>query len=225
MAESRSEVVAFHSDAPEDGVFPLPLLHAPDSKLASSYRVLCHRIVEENDPAVLAITSPGRSEGKTTCAVNLAIAFAEYRRSPVLLIDANFRTPALGVALGFAPPACFGEQLDRRRQNGAAPQPWQLCAAFHDNLHVLAVDPARAAQSRLDAPTFRTAIEELRASRYERIVIDCTHVLDSADVHVVQDAADALLLTAWAGKTTARNLNLAAERLAPANVLGVALVR
>jgi Mrp family chromosome partitioning ATPase len=225
MADTHAQVVAFHSDAPEDGVFPLPLLHAPDSKLAASYRVLCHRIVEENDPAVIAITSPGRSEGKTTCAVNLAMAFAEYRKSPVLLLDANFRAPALGVALGFAPPACFGEQLEQRRSNGGRAAPWQLCAAFHDNLHVLAVDPAKAAQWRLDAPTFRTAIEELRASRYERIVIDCPHVLESADVHIVQDAADAILLTAWAGKTTARHLNLAAERLAPANVIGVSLVR
>lgn len=224
MGDVAAEVVAIHSDLPTDGVFPLPLLQAPDSSLAAGYRVLCHRIVEADDPTVIGVTSPERREGKTTCAVNLAMAFASYQRSNVLLIDANFRAPAISLALGFVPPSCWAQQLSQRVTK-ATPAPWQLCAAFQDNLHVLAVDPENAGTFRLDAPSFRTAIQELRDFGYRRIVIDCPQVLDAADVHIVQDSADALLLTAWAGKTTGRSLALAAERLAPATVLGVAMVR
>lgn len=224
MTDAAAEVVAVHSDVPPEGVFPLPLLQAPDSSLAAGYRVLCHRIVEADDPTVIGITSPERREGKTTCAVNLAMAFAAYQRSNVLLVDANFRAPAVSLALGFVPPACWAEQLSHRMK-GKKGRAWQLCAAFHDNLHVLAVDAENAGKYRLDAPSFRTAIQELRELGYRRIVIDCPQVLDAADVHIVQDSADALLLTAWAGKTTGRSLAVAAERLAPATVLGVAMVR
>ncbi len=218
-----AEVVATHADPPAGGPFPLPLLLALDSKLAAAYRVLCHRIVETDDPAVIGITSPHRSEGKTTTAVNLALAFATYQRSRVLLVDASFRAPGVAVAMGFAPPLCWAEQLADRAAGGRGT--WQLCAAFHDNLHVLAVAPENAGKYRLDAPSFRAAIQELLDAGYRRILIDCPEVLDSADVHIVQDSADALLLTAWAGKTTGRALAVAAERLAPATILGVAMVR
>ena len=223
MPDVGVDVVASHSDLPPEGVFPLPLLQAPDSKLAAAYRVLCHQIVEAGDPEVVGITSPHRSEGKTTTAVNLAVAFATYQRSRVLLLDANFRAPAIGVALGFAPPSCWAQQLAARAEG--RPSNWQLTAAFHDNLHVLAVSPENANKFRLDAPSFRTAVQELQKAGYRRILVDCPEVIDCADVHIVQDCADALLLTAWAGKTTARSLVLAADRLAPSTILGVAMVR
>ncbi len=224
MAEAKkAQVVARHSDIPDGGVFPLPLLQEPDSKLAAGYRVLCHRIVESGNPGVIGVTSPGRREGKTTSAVNLALAFAAYQRSRVLLLEANFHSPAISEALGFVPPACWATQLAERSRGGTAP--WQLCAAFHDNFHVLAVDPDGASGTRLTAPGFRSAMDELQDAGYKRIIIDCPEVLGSADVHIVQGSADAILFTAWAGKTTARALTLANERLAPATILGVAMVR
>src|SRR5207248_4689318 len=53
----------------------------------------------ESPPKVIAISSPGPGEGKTTVACNLAIAYAEINWR-VLLIDGDMRRPRLHQIFG-----------------------------------------------------------------------------------------------------------------------------
>jgi len=55
-------------------------------------------------------------------------------------------------------------------------------------------------------------------------VIDCPAVLGSADVNLIQDAADGVLLVARKKTSTVRDLRRAVEQLTPAKVLGTALL-
>ena len=215
------KVVATVAEPPE-GVPDLPFVSDADSPIAASFRVLRHLLREADNPSVIAITSPDRYEGKTTCAINLAMALAEHGREKVLLVEANLRCPGLAAALAFVTPSCFGRQMAVHLQNPIAP--WEAVAAFFQNLHVLTVDPASVGQFRLTAPAFKVAMYQLRTSGYKHIVIDCPSALGSADVNVIEDSADGVLLTARAGKTTSESLKKTERHLAPANILGVVLM-
>src|SRR5262249_14905225 len=52
----------------------IAILHAPDSAMAASFRVLRHRLTHPGGRKITMVTSPRQGEGKTTCAVNLALA-------------------------------------------------------------------------------------------------------------------------------------------------------
>src|SRR2546422_6505343 len=75
----------------------------PASFEAEQSRVLRH-VVETLSKAanfkIVAITSPGVGDGKTTTAINLAGALAQSADSRVLLIDIDLRRPAVTRQLG-----------------------------------------------------------------------------------------------------------------------------
>ncbi|HQF26309.1 MAG TPA: CpsD/CapB family tyrosine-protein kinase [Polyangiaceae bacterium] len=214
------QVVATVVDPPP-GTHNLPFIKDADSPVAASYRVLRHRLREANNPSTIAVTSPGRSEGKTTCAINLAMALAEHGREKVLLVEANLRFPHLAAALGFTAPSCFGRQMAAHLKSPLSP--WEVVAAFFHNLHVLAVDTSSVGQWRMSAPGLKLAMDQLQASGYKHIIVDCPSALGSADVNVIEDTTDGVLLTARPGKTTAESLRKTERHLATANILGVVL--
>jgi Mrp family chromosome partitioning ATPase len=76
----------------------LVTLQRRPSMTAEAFRTVLTSILFSGEngsrPRVLAITSPGPGEGKTTVATNLAIALAEIGRR-VLLIDADLRRPRI----------------------------------------------------------------------------------------------------------------------------------
>jgi len=215
------QVVATVVDPPP-GAHNLPFIKDADSPVAASFRVLRHRLREADNPSTIAITSPDRFEGKTTCAINLAMALAEHGREKVLLVEANLRFPNLAAALGFTAPSCFGRQMATHLKSPLSP--WEVVAAFFHNLHVLAVDPASVGHWRMSAPGLKLAMDQLRASGYKHIIVDCPSALGSADVNVIEDTTDGVMLTARAGKTTADSLKKTERHLAPANILGVVLM-
>ncbi|HHH11798.1 MAG TPA: hypothetical protein ENK23_06980 [Sorangium sp.] len=218
----RAQVVATHMDAPAKGLYPLPFVEDLDSPMAASFRVLRYRLREADELQVLAVTSPGPGEGKTTCAINLAMALAEHGRDRVLLVEANVRSPKIGVALGFMPPLCFTRQMSQHLDEPSAP--WRVVAAFYDNLHVLPVDPSQLQGKLLSPPAIKVAIEQLRQADYKYIVVDCPPVLGSADVNVIEDLVDEVLLVAKVGGTTREQLLAAADHIAPAEFLGTVLM-
>src|SRR5262249_31102421 len=105
-----SEWVRVQRMPPGDASDPrLVMVRAPDSPAAAAFRVLRHRLIERDGLRTVLVTSPRVGEGKTTCAVNLALALCEAGRARVLLLEANFRRPAIARMLGFRPPVCFSE--------------------------------------------------------------------------------------------------------------------
>ncbi|HEU5058503.1 MAG TPA: hypothetical protein VFU21_18350, partial [Kofleriaceae bacterium] len=85
----------------------LVLVRDSDSPRAAAFRVLRHHLLEHGQPKVVAVSSARDREGKTTTAVNLALALAECGRARVLLIDGNLRRPELAGLFRFVPPWCF----------------------------------------------------------------------------------------------------------------------
>ena len=75
----------------------------------------------------------------------------------------------------------------------------------------------------LDAVTFGAAIKRFRDT-FHYMIVDAPPVLDSGDVNLIQDAADAIVFATRKGRSEARNLRRAMEQVAPAPVAAVALI-
>src|SRR5262249_44703958 len=143
-------------------------------------------------------------------------------RARVLLIEGNLRAPTLATLFGFQPPECFAQQLARHRERPL--DPWSVVEVRWPWFHVAAVRPDSTPRALLDGPAFAIAMDRLRLGGYDYIVVDGPSVLDSADVNVIQDSVDGVLLTAWARRSSGRDLRQSAEQLSETKLLGVALL-
>jgi len=198
----------------------LVLLSDPDSDRSASFRVLRHHLLELGRPQVIVVSSPLHGDGKTTTAINLALALAECGRSKVLLAEAHLRRPQIGAAVKLVPPWCFAEQLAAHRNQPMLP--WSLVEIPQLWLHVAAVNPRIEKTQLLDAPAFAIAMERLRLV-YDHVVIDAPPVLGSADVNLMSDAADAVVLAIRAKRTTTREVRKAIDQVGASKVVGTVL--
>lgn len=198
------------------------MLTAPDSAAAASFRVLRHRLIERLSGKVILVTSPRAAEGKTVCAANLALALGEAARSRVALLEANFRSPSLARLLGFQPPVCLREQLERHR---ALPtQPWVVVENVAPWLHVAAVAPDTPSGPLLDGPMLARCIDNFRRAGYDFIVIDSPAILGSADVNLIEESADGVLISLWSRRSRGRLLRRAIEQIGKTKLLGSVLL-
>lgn len=173
-------------------------------------------------PKSIVITSPGVREGKTTFAINLATSMSGTGKR-VLLIDGDMRKPDIASLLGLPIESrglqdfLFGtKDIDKA-----------VCSTPSNGLHVLAAD------SRNTTDAFELLASSLTAQRmneisqrYDHVIIDTPPVLAFADALIWAKVADGVILTSFAGQTTASDLKEAKERLAEINdvrVLGTIL--
>jgi Mrp family chromosome partitioning ATPase len=198
----------------------LILLTEPTSARARGYRLLRHKLLSHSDPRIIAVTSASPGEGKTTCALNLALAIAEDTLTSVLLFDANLLRPTLGQILHFAPSDIFVEDVTRLASVGP---PYPVVSIAGTRLHVAALPPRPFDGGRLDRTLFSLALNDFR-SAYDYIVIDAASVLESGDVDVVGESSHGVLLTTRAGHSRRSDVRRALAQLAPAPVLGSVLI-
>ncbi|HEX7836112.1 MAG TPA: CpsD/CapB family tyrosine-protein kinase [Kofleriaceae bacterium] len=201
----------------------LALVIDPDSDRSAAFRVLRHHLLEIGRPQVVIVTSAQTGDGKTTTAVNLALALAECGRAKVLLVETHVRRPQLTQVFQFVPPWCFAEQLAAHRHQPT--MPWSLIDIPQLWLHVAAINPRIQQSQLLDGPAFAIAMERMRSAGYDHIVVDAPPVLGSADVNLMADAADSVLFALWARRSTTRDLRRAIEQLGSTKVAGTVLLQ
>jgi Mrp family chromosome partitioning ATPase len=200
----------------------LSLVIDPDSERSAAFRVLRHHLLELGRPQVIIVSSAVQGEGKTTTALNLALALAECGRSRVLLAETHVRRPQLAKVLALVPPWCFAEQLAAHRHQPMLP--WSIVEIPPLWLHVAAIDPRIEKTQLLDAPAFAIAMERLRLGGYEHIVIDAPPVLGSADVNLMADSADAVVLALRARRSNSRDVRRAIDQIGANKVAGTVIV-
>jgi Mrp family chromosome partitioning ATPase len=200
----------------------LALVIDPDSERSAAFRVLRHHLLELGRPQVIVVTSALPGEGKTTTALNLALALAECGRAKVLLAETHVRRPQLAGVLKLVPPWCFAEQLAAHRHQPMLP--WSLVEIPQLWLHVAAINPRIEKTQLLDAPAFAIAMERLRLGGYEHIVIDAPPVLGSADVNLMADSADAVVFALCARKSNTRDVRRAIDQIGAAKVAGTVII-
>lgn len=223
-AAAPPEIGLTQHHLPDETLDPrLALVIDPDSERSASFRVLRHHLLEVGRPQVVVISSPQPGDGKTTVALNLALALAECGRAKVLLVETHVRRPQLANVFKFVPPWCFAEQLAAHRHQPMLP--WSLIEIPQLWLHVAAINPRIEKSQLLDGPAFAIAMDRLRQGGYDHIVVDAPPVLGSADVNLMADAADAVVLALRARHSTTRDLRRAIDQIGASKVAGTVLVQ
>lgn len=204
MIPAETLKTSYPAVAPESR---LVALAEPESTAAEQYRVLLERIVRlgARRPArIVAITSAGRGEGRTTTAANLAFTAAREGRSAVL-VEADLRRPSLARILGLAPRAGLAEVLEGTSELGQA-------VVRAGGLAVLCAGEVRDLAVPLHSPRIPTVFEQLRAA-YEHVIVDAPPALAFADGDRLAAMADAAVLVVRAGLTPRPVVRLALEAL------------
>lgn len=202
----------------------LILLREPDSARAAAFRVLRHRIEQSQDAldaSVLAVCAPRPRQGATTAAANLALALSECNRARVCLVEGNLRRPALAGLFRFKPPVCLADRLAQDREQPLSP--WCV-AEISQSLHVLAVREDAPGQPLVNGPAFAAAVEAMRRAGYRHVIIDGPEVLGIADMNLIEEMVDGVLLVARAGESTSAELRQAATQLSNLKLRGLILL-
>jgi Mrp family chromosome partitioning ATPase len=172
---------------------------------------------------VVLVTSPGPDEGKTTTIANLAASFAEVGKR-VLVLDCDLRHPQQHQYLGCEQGPGVIEYLSSR--GGQRPmalrhfvQPTLLPGVLLVPGGIPVENPGRLLGPEQDLIHAAAEIADI-------VLIDAGPILAVNDPSVLIPRADAVVVVARSGQTTAESAHLTSELLArlEAQVLGVALV-
>jgi len=180
--------------------------------------------LSESHSRVFVLTSPNPSEGKTTVATNLAIAFAQVNQN-VLLIDGDMRRPRihnifgagndLGLSLLLA-----GSSLSKENC---------LSAVLPTNikgLSILTSGPTSMVSAHNLLYSSRTAeLLHYYREEYDIVLIDSPPMLHMSDARVLAKFSDAVILVLRLGRTTRDEALTAQKRFADDGhpVLGVVM--
>ena len=194
----------------------LVLITEPDSARAVSFRLLRDNLLAKRLPRVLAVSSPGKNDGKTTCALNLALSLSEGAK--VLLLDGNLLEPELATIF------CIPDSTPVWPPNAPWLSPYRM-VEFSRTLHVAAVVPQPGQPApRFEKTRFEQLIGALRRFPYDFIIIDAAALSAAPTVSQLVATADATLLAVRSGVTTARALRRATDQLPNGRGIGVALI-
>ena len=201
----------------------IALLDDPENAPAEQYRILATRLVQQASASgasprnAILVTSPVGSEGKTTTAINLALALAQRAEGKVLLVDADVARPSVHRFLDIPPGNGFSKLLE---DPDADPKRY---ARWHEGLWLVEAgrEPAEG-RTALATPAAQRAFQRLR-QRFRYVVVDAPPVLALAEGLILQDVVDSILLVVRAQKTPREAVQRAVRSLDPERLAGVVL--
>ncbi|WP_088942555.1 polysaccharide biosynthesis tyrosine autokinase [Rhodococcus sp. 1168] len=170
----------------------------------------------DHPPRVIVVTSAVPAEGKTTVAVNLALALAEAGHR-VVLVEGDLRRPRVSKYLGLIGSVGLSTVLAGQADITDVIQP-----SSYEGLDVLASGPLPPNPSELlGSEASRRVIEELR-SRFDYVIIDGAPLLPVTDSALLTTHSDGALIVARFGHTSESEVSRAVGNLETigAHVLG-----
>jgi capsular exopolysaccharide synthesis family protein len=201
---------------------PLVMGGNAHSARAESFRQLRTNLqfVDVDRPVkAIAVTSAVPEEGKSTTAVNLAIAFAEAG-SRVLLVEADLRRPRIAEYLGLEGAVGLSNVLAGQVRVDEVLQQW----GSHE-LHVLPSGFIPPNPSELLGSAAMAALLDHQRQSFDMVIIDTPPLLPVTDGAVVAVQADGALLVTRSGKTARVQVTRATAALSAvdARILGCVL--
>ena len=195
-------------------------LITPGTFEADQYRVLRHTVEQRRRTAglaVVAVSSAGAGDGKTTTAINLAGALAQDRAARVLLVDCDLRGSALARRLGLGE----GRGLVQAIVDPMLTLEDAIRHLPRFNLDVMAAGFETASPYELlKSPRLGELLDAARR-RYDYIVLDTPPVVPFPDCRVLGKVVDGFLLVVQAHRTPRRLVDEALGVLPKDMVVGI----
>lgn len=169
-----------------------------NSAIAEAFRKLrtnLQFLAVDNPPRVIVVTSSVPAEGKSTTAINIALALAEADHN-VALVDGDMRRPTLHKYLGLVGQVGFSTVL-----SGGASLDEALQKTRFPGLTVLtsgAIPPNPS--ELLGSLAARKLLHKLR-EQFDFVIIDSTPLLAVTDAAILAAGADGVLIMARFGHT------------------------
>ncbi len=182
-------------------------------------------LVAKNQPRIrnVMVVSSRHGEGATTTAALFAASLAKRKNERILLVEGNFRSPALEQVFAIRRNGGLAELLEGKQSLDQVVQKTEI-----PNLFVITCGHTSAASPLhlLDSPKVSELLETLN-ERFEFIVFDCPPVNVYSDACVLGTRLDAAIFVVESDVSRiedARNAKGQLERLG-VNLLGVVLNR
>jgi capsular exopolysaccharide synthesis family protein len=192
-----------------------------ESETAEQYRALRTRVLQADNGStmnVILVTSPGRGEGKTLTAANLALTMAQEYQRRICLVDADMRHPQLHRLFGLPDGPGLSDVL-----TGRVPLEDALITLDEQQITIL---PSGRGHGRpaelLGTSAMRRLLETLR-SQFDRVVVDSPATAPLADVGILTPLVDSVLLVVRAGVTVKPAIHDAVSSIDASKLLGVVL--
>ncbi len=190
--------------------------YLPQSRLIEPLRVLRSQLslrwANPKEGKILAIASPGRSEGRSWLAANLATVFAQMGER-VLLIDADMRHSRQHELFNINNSVGLSALLTGRAGR-------EIVCRIHPKLRLFVL-PAGILppnpQELLGRQVFELVLD-LFASQYDLIILDTPAASESADAQILAARADAAVLLARRNHTRVDELKAAMQNLTESGV-------
>jgi capsular exopolysaccharide synthesis family protein len=196
----------------------------PKSMLSEAYRNIRTSILlsfSEKPPKRIVISSPNPFEGKTTTAINTAIALSQTG-AEVIIIDSDMRKPRIHKTFNGDNGVGLSNFL-----SGNADLDSVIKKSDIPNLYYIPSGPIPPNPSELiGSKLFKSMMESL-GERFAHIVLDSPPVLGFADALILTTSVDGVILVVLGGKTPRETLQRAKEVLHQVNakILGVVINR
>jgi pilus assembly protein CpaE len=167
---------------------------------------------ESGEPGqVIAVFSPKGGVGRTTVAVNLAVAAATDLGKKVVLVDGSFQFGDVGVLLNLNPKnksiADLAPELD---QAGHEVESIETFVINHSaGIRVLLAPPSPEMAELIKPDGVKRVIEALRMT-HDLVIVDCTSFFNDTTLAIL-DAADTILTMLSLEITSIKNMRLFLE--------------
>jgi polysaccharide biosynthesis transport protein len=213
-------VVPFDADAPKH---PIVMRSAPQGPRSEAMRRLRTNlqfvdIAHAAESVVISSSIPG--EGKTTTAINLAVAMADAG-SRVVLVDADLRRPKVASYLGLEGGVGLTTVLIGRARLDEVLQPFGL----ENRLDILPSGQIPPNPSELLGSRVMATLLKQLSHRYDAVLIDSSPLLPVTDAVVLSKSAGGTLIVVGVDRIRRHQLREAIDSLTTvdANVLGIVL--
>jgi capsular exopolysaccharide synthesis family protein len=160
--------------------------------------------------------------GSTTTASLLAASLAEGKKSRVLIIDGNFRTPSLNLVFEVQNNGGFSETVSEELPFDAYIQ-----STNRENLFVLTHGPVSLAPMEVfEGDAINTLLTALK-QRFDFIIFDAAPLLEFPDAYALAPRVDGVILVIGAERTSVDDALKAKQDIerAGGRILGVVLNR
>jgi len=174
-----------------------------NSAIAEAFRKLrtnLQFLAVDNPPRVIVVTSSMPSEGKTTTAINIALALAEAEHN-VVLVDGDMRRPMLDKFLDLVGSVGFSTVLSGRADLSEVLQKTRFPRLTVLTSGAVPPNPSEL----LGSLAAQKVLGELRAN-FDYVIVDSSPLLAVTDAAILAAHSDGALIMARFGQTKREQL-------------------